>query len=107
MPAGGPVHLIGFVLQRPPGDQLAINLGAMRMSTALKKEPAMTQAARLTLTGKELEVPVVVGPEEEHVVDITKLGGETGDITLDDGYMNTGSTLSSITFLDGEKGILR
>src|SRR5271156_1240836 len=107
MPAGGPVHLIGFVLQRPPGDQLAINLGAMRMSTALKKEPAITQAAGLTLNGKELELPVVVGTEDAHAVDITKLRGETGYISLDDGYMNPGSPLSAITFLDGEKGILR
>ena len=77
------------------------------MSTALKKETSMAQAARLTVDGKELELPVVVGTEGEHAVDISKLRGETGYITLDDGYMNTGSTLSAITFLDGEKGILR
>jgi citrate synthase len=77
------------------------------MSTALNKETSMAQAARLSVDGEELELPVVVGTEGEHAVDITKLRGETGYITLDDGYMNTGSTLSAITFLDGEKGILR
>jgi citrate synthase len=79
----------------------------MRMSTALKKETSMAQAARLTLDGNEIELPIVVGTEGEHAVDITKLRGDTGYITLDDGYMNTGSTLSAITFLDGEQGILR
>src|SRR5471030_2388008 len=77
------------------------------MTTALKKESSMAQAARLTVDGDELELPVVVGTEGEHAVDITRLRSETGYITLDDGYMNTGSTLSAITFLDGEKGILR
>src|SRR5215831_17578507 len=99
MPGGWPVHLIGFVLSRSPGEELAITLGMVRMSTALKKEPSMTQAARLTVDGKDLELPVVVGTEDEHAVDITKLRAETGYITLDDGYMNTGSTLSAITFL--------
>jgi citrate synthase len=77
------------------------------MSTALTKEKAMAQAARLSIDGDDLELPVVVGTEGEHAVDITKLRAETGYITLDDGYMNTGSTLSAITFLDGEQGILR
>jgi citrate synthase len=64
--------------------------------------------AKLTLpNGKEASLPVVVGTEDEHAVDITKLRGETGYITLDSGYMNTGSTQSAITYLDGEEGILR
>ncbi len=77
------------------------------MSTVLQKDVAMTDVAKLMVDGAEVELPVVVGTEDEKAVDITKLRGETGYITLDDGYMNTGSTLSAITFLDGEKGILR
>ncbi|MDB4957673.1 MAG: citrate synthase [Myxococcales bacterium] len=65
-------------------------------------------SAKLTLPGgKEASLPVVVGTEDEHAVDIRALRNETGYITLDTGYMNTGSTTSSITYLDGEQGILR
>src|SRR4051812_32236595 len=65
-------------------------------------------SAKLTLPGnKEVALPVVVGTEDEHAVDIRSLRGESGYITLDSGFMNTGSTTSSITYLDGEQGILR
>src|SRR3954468_19255640 len=57
--------------------------------------------------GKEATLPVVVGTENEHAIDIRNLRQETGYITLDSGYMNTGSTTSAITYLDGEQGILR
>jgi citrate synthase len=57
--------------------------------------------------GKEYELPVVEGTEEERGIDISQLRQLTGLITLDNGYMNTGSCTSAITFLDGEKGILR
>jgi citrate synthase len=67
----------------------------------------MADVAKLNLAGKEFELPVVVGSENEHGIDISKLLGTTGYITLDDGYGNTGSTSSSITFLDGERGVLR
>jgi citrate synthase len=77
------------------------------MSTVLQKDPAMTDVAKLMVEGREVDLPVVVGTENEKAVDITKLRNESGYITLDDGYMNTGATLSAITFLDGEKGILR
>ena len=64
--------------------------------------------AKLSLPGgKETSLPVIVGTENEHAVDIRNLRGETGYITLDSGYMNTGSTASAITYLDGEQGILR
>jgi citrate synthase len=64
--------------------------------------------ATLTLPGgKEATLPVVVGTENEHAVDIKALRADTGYITLDSGYMNTGSTTSAITYLDGEEGILR
>ena len=63
--------------------------------------------ARLELDGKSFELPVIVGTENERAIDISKLRGQTGAITLDEGFVNTGSTTSSITFLDGEQGILR
>ncbi len=67
-----------------------------------------TKTAKLTLPdGKEASLPVIVGTENEHAIDIRSLRAETGYITLDSGYMNTGSTTSAITYLDGEKGILR
>ncbi|MGZ8762677.1 MAG: citrate synthase [Acidimicrobiia bacterium] len=55
----------------------------------------------------ELELPVVRGTEDELGVDISKLRAQTGLITLDYGFMNTGSCESAITFVDGDKGILR
>jgi citrate synthase len=67
----------------------------------------MADTAKLSVGGKEHELPVIVGTEGEVAVDISKLRGQSGVITLDDGYMNTGGTESSITFLDGEQGILR
>ncbi|MCB0508621.1 MAG: citrate synthase [Bacteroidetes bacterium] len=60
----------------------------------------------ITLGGKTTECPVVVGTENEHAIDIEKLRADTGFVTLDYGYKNTGATTSKITFLDGEKGIL-
>jgi len=61
----------------------------------------------LILGGKSFQLPVVVGTENEKAIDITNLRQETGYITLDSGYKNTGATSSAITFLDGEEGILR
>jgi len=63
--------------------------------------------AKLTLEGQEHEFPTVVGSEGEVGIDISKLRSGTGVITLDNGYGNTGSCESAITFIDGEKGILR
>ena len=67
----------------------------------------MSENAKLEISGKTYQLPVVVGTENERAVDISKLRDETKYITLDDGYSNTGSCLSGITFIDGEKGILR
>jgi len=65
-------------------------------------------SAKLTLPGgKEASLPVIVGTEDEHAVDIRTLRADTGYVTLDSGYMNTGATQSAITYLDGEQGILR
>jgi citrate synthase len=67
----------------------------------------MSETAKIELNGKTFEFPVVEGTENEKAIDITKLRQETGYITIDSGYKNTGATLSAITFLDGEEGILR
>jgi citrate synthase len=67
----------------------------------------MPGVARIAFDGKEIEVPVVEGSEQERGLDISKLRAQTGLITLDEGYVNTGSTTSAITFLDGEAGMLR
>jgi citrate synthase len=63
--------------------------------------------AELKIDERILQVPVVVGTENEHAIDIGKLRAQTGYVTLDPAYMNTASTKSAITFLDGEQGILR
>jgi citrate synthase len=66
----------------------------------------MSEIAKIELDGKVYELPVIVGSENEKAIDISKLRDLTGYITLDTGYKNTGATKSSITFLDGELGIL-
>lgn len=67
----------------------------------------MNQSASITLDGKTFELPVINGSEDEKAIDIQNLRAESGYITLDSGYKNTGATTSDITFLDGETGILR
>jgi citrate synthase len=67
----------------------------------------MSKIAKIELDGKVYEFPVVQGTENEMAIDISKLRQETGYVTLDTGYKNTGATTSAITFLDGEEGILR
>ncbi|WP_221392180.1 citrate synthase [Dyadobacter sp. NIV53] len=66
----------------------------------------MSQIAELTLDGKNYQFPVIEGSEKEKAIDIAKLRDQTGFITIDAGYKNTGATKSAITFLDGEEGIL-
>jgi len=70
-------------------------------------ETAIMDTAKFTLGDKEIELPIIVGSEGEVGIDIRKLRAQTGAITLDSGYGNTGSCESTITFIDGEKGILR
>lgn len=67
----------------------------------------MSEKAKLVLGDKTIELPVFTGTEGEKAIDITKLRAETGYVTLDSGYMNTGACTSNITFLDGELGILK
>jgi len=65
-------------------------------------------SAKLHLEGKDYEFPTIVGSEGEIGIDVTKLRRDTGGtITLDSGYGNTGSCQSAITFINGEKGVLR
>ncbi|WP_423149536.1 citrate synthase [Rubrolithibacter danxiaensis] len=67
----------------------------------------MSETASLTFGDKSINLPVITGTEQEKAIDISKLRDQTGYITIDSGYKNTGSTKSAITFLDGENGILR
>ena len=67
----------------------------------------MTEFVKFTYGDNAYELPVIVGSEGEKAIDISKLRSQTGLITLDTGYANTGSCTSNITFMDGEKGILR
>ncbi|RMG45152.1 MAG: citrate synthase [Candidatus Dadabacteria bacterium] len=67
----------------------------------------MGETAELKLPGKSISLPIVEGSEGEKAIDIARLRSETGYITLDPGFVNTGSCTSEITFIDGEKGILR
>jgi len=67
----------------------------------------MSDFAEIIYDGKTFQLPVVEGSEGEKAIDISKLRGASGLITIDKGFKNTGATESAITFLDGEKGILR
>ncbi|MEX1193298.1 MAG: citrate synthase [Brumimicrobium sp.] len=67
----------------------------------------MSETAKIEIGGKTYEFPVVTGTENEKAIDIKTLRATSGCITIDPGFKNTGSTTSAITFLDGEKGILR
>ena len=66
----------------------------------------MAEHVNIKLNGDDIEFPVIEGTENEKAIDISTLRAKTGYITLDDGFGNTGSCKSKITFLDGEKGIL-
>ncbi len=67
----------------------------------------MENFVTLTYNGSEIKLPVVIGTEGEKAIDISNLREKSGFITLDTGYANTGSCMSAITYMDGEKGILR
>jgi citrate synthase len=73
----------------------------------LKQEEHMSKEAKLELEGKVYPLSTIEGSEGEKAVDISSLRANTGYITLDEGYGNTGACISQITFIDGEKGILR
>src|ERR1700755_593492 len=67
----------------------------------------MSGTAQLKIGDQTYELPIVEGSEKEKAIDISKLRDQTGYVTLDIGYKNTGATQSAITFLDGEEGILK
>lgn len=67
----------------------------------------MANTVKLTIDGKEYDLPVIEGSEGEKAIDVRSLRATTGHITLDNGFMNTGACESRVTFLDGEKGVLR
>ena len=68
---------------------------------------SMSESASITIDGKVHNYPVITGTEGEKCIDIRKLRSDSGYISYDDGYANTGSCMSGISFIDGEKGILR
>ncbi|MHA2276462.1 MAG: citrate/2-methylcitrate synthase, partial [Candidatus Kariarchaeaceae archaeon] len=70
-------------------------------------EEAMDKTIKIIHNGNEIELPLVIGTENEMGIDIATLRSSSGLITLDPGYGNTGSCKSEITFINGEKGILR
>lgn len=77
------------------------------MSSSSSLEIQRADTVRVQFGDTNLELPLVEGSEGEKAIDVSRLRADTGVITLDDGFVNTGSTRSAITFLDGEKGILR
>jgi citrate synthase len=79
----------------------------MSTTTELNNGRRTAGGAVLTVNGQEFPLPLVTGTENEHGIDVTDLRGKTGCITLDPGYGNTGACESAITFIDGEKGVLR
>ena len=70
-------------------------------------EEHVADTARIHFKGNDLELPIVVGSENEIGIDISQLRAKTGAVTIDPAFMNTASTESAITYLDGEKGVLR
>lgn len=77
------------------------------MPTPARLDVEQADTVKVVYGDQELTLPVVEGSEGERGIDISQLRGKTGLVTLDEGYVNTGSTRSGITYLDGEKGILR
>ena len=67
----------------------------------------MEEYAEVKIGDKKIELPIIIGTENEKAIDIAKLRAQTGVVTYDPGFKNTGSTKSAITFLNGEQGILR
>ncbi len=79
----------------------------MTLSTSPTLSNSQAKSAELSIGNCRLELPLVAGTENELAIDISELRNQTGAITLDEGYRNTGSVRSAITFIDGEQGILR
>ena len=99
--------MLNYVGHHAPSMALRRSCLGTQMSTTAKLELQTTETAKLTYGDQEIELPVVEGSEGERAIDISRLRASSGLITLDEGFVNTGSTSSAITFLKGEKGILR
>ena len=93
-------------MRQPPRIEGHLKKCGNEQRTGLETQ-LMNSSAKLELDGKTYSLPIVEGTEGERAIDISSLRHNTGYITLDDGYGNTGSCTSKITFIDGEKGILR
>src|SRR5262245_47887258 len=72
-----------------------------------RRSKSVSDRAKLNVNGTAVELPVVTGTENEKGIDIAQLRTKTGYVTLDPAFMNTASTTSAITYLDGEQGVLR
>lgn len=79
----------------------------MSNTAAVKSTESETLSGSLQLPNAKADLPILIGTEKELGMDITKLRAETGAVTLDPGYSNTASCISKITYIDGDKGILR
>ncbi|TVM18712.1 citrate (Si)-synthase [Oceanidesulfovibrio indonesiensis] len=79
----------------------------INLSAAEERPETKNETATITVRGKSYELPLLESSEAELAIDISRLRSETGVITFDPGYANTGSCKSAITFVDGEQGILR
>lgn len=77
------------------------------MASEIKSDNQAEKVAKLVLPDQIIDLPIVVGTENEKAIDISELRAKTSYITLDNGYMNTGACKSAVTFIDGDKGILR
>ena len=84
-----------------------MTMGEHVCALTFKEVRQMDDKALLMIDGKTYELPILTGSEREKAIDISTLRQENGFITLDVGFANTGSCKSSITYMDGEKGILR
>jgi len=103
---------LGDPVSRAPRSPIALSTScytrvAHARTRRAPKENGMSETAKLSYGEQTLEMKVIEGTEQERGVDIGSLRAKTGLITLDPGFMNTGSCQSAVTFIDGDKGILR
>jgi len=92
--------------------RIGLGLGAQVLSAPSTRKSMIetinsAEVAEVRVGETDIELPLEIGTENERAIDISKLREQTGVITLDEGYRNTGSVRSGITFINGEEGILR
>ncbi len=98
---------IGHIFAGKMVSRLAKEFSSSQTAGKFEPQNLMSTQAKLELEGKSYAFPVIIGSEGEKAVDVSALRANTGYITLDESYGNTGACQSKITFIDGEKGILR